>query len=212
MIHQKNYFSHEIQSKVGSLFIEGPITVKQLEQWEFHKDLNTFRPANRQKEALKTIIERPEGRIYVARHVNTIVGYVAYIYPDTMERWSKAQLDNLIELGAIEVCPSYRGYSLAKHLIYQSMKDDAMDDYIVISTEYYWHWDLKNTGVTMWQYRSILERIMNNAGLYEQKTTDPEIASHPVNSLMVRIGSRVDEISIEQFNKIRLMKTNYKLY
>jgi len=211
MIHQKNYFSHEIQSPIGSLFIEGPISVKQLQLWNFHSDLNTFRPANRQKEALKTIIERPEGRIYVARHMDTIVGYVAYVYPDTMERWSQAKLENLIELGAVEISPKYRGYSLAKHLIYYSMQDDAMNDYIVISTEYYWHWDLKNTGVTMWEYRSILERIMNNAGLFEQKTTDPEIASHPVNSLMVRIGSRVDNESVEQFDKIRLMKTKYRI-
>ncbi len=28
-----------------------------------------------------------------------------------------------------------------------------MEDYIIITTEYYWHWDLKGTGLKVWEYR-----------------------------------------------------------
>ena len=33
-----------------------------------------------------------------------------------------------------------------------------MEDYLVITTEYYWHWDLKGTGLTVWDYRKMMEQ------------------------------------------------------
>ena len=36
-----------------------------------------------------------------------------------------------------------------------------MEDYIIITTEYYWHWDLKGTGLNVWEYRKIMEKMMN---------------------------------------------------
>ena len=32
--------------------------------------------------------------------------------------------------------------------------DDAMEDYIIITTEYYWHWDLKGTGLNVGNTKS----------------------------------------------------------
>ena len=61
-----------------------------------------------------------------------------------------------------------------------------MEDYIIISTEYYWHWDLKGTGLDVWQYRKIMEKMMAAGGLEPAATDDPEICSHPANCLMVR--------------------------
>ena len=34
----------------------------------------------------------------------------------------------------------------------------TMEDYLVITTEYYWHWDLKGTGLNVWDYRKMMER------------------------------------------------------
>ena len=70
--------------------------------------------------------------------------------------------------------------------------DPAMENYIVISTEYYWHWDLKGTGLSVWEYRKVMEKVMgsvgNESGL---PPTDPEITAHPANCLMARIGKNV---------------------
>lgn len=113
-------------------------------------------------------------------------------------------MENLLELGAIEVIPKFRGASVGKNLVLVSMMDDAMEDYIIITTEYYWHWDLKGTGLNVWDYRNMLERVMNVGGLKWSATDDPEICSHPANCLMVRIGKRVSDESIQQFDRLRL--------
>ncbi len=114
-------------------------------------------------------------------------------------------MDNLIELGAIEVIPKFRGHAVGKNLLTVSMMDDAMEDYIIITTEYYWHWDLKGTGLNVWEYRKVLEKMMNSGGLIWYATDDPEISSHPANCLMVRIGKRINQESLEKFDQVRFM-------
>ncbi|MBM7660513.1 acetoin utilization protein AcuA [Bacillus mesophilus] len=203
MLHKKTYNAMELKTQHGTLIIEGPIPSEKLASYEFHEDLTSFRVPEQQKKALVEIAKLPEGRIIVARDQHMIVGYVTYLYPDPLERWSEGKMENLIELGAIEVIPKYRGKSVGKNLLTVSMMDDAMNDYIIITTEYYWHWDLKGTGLNVWEYRKVMEKMMNSGGLIWFATDDPEISSHPANCLMVRIGSRVDPDSIQQFDRLR---------
>jgi acetoin utilization protein AcuA len=201
----KTYNASEIKTAKGNIIIEGPILAEDLARLEFHEDLVAFRPPRQQHKALVEIARLPEGRIIVARENDTIVGYVTYLYPDPLERWSKGKMENLIELGAIEVIPRFRGASVGKNLLKVSMMDDHMEDYIIITTEYYWHWDLKGTGLNVWEYRKVMEKMMNAGGLEWFATDDPEISSHPANCLMVRIGKRVDNDSIQQFDSLRFM-------
>ncbi|ASS74869.1 N-acetyltransferase [Tumebacillus algifaecis] len=203
MEHPKSYFVTELSTAGGDLIIEGPVAPELLSAYEFHEGLTAFRIPDKQKQALVEIAGLPEGRIIIARHDRTIVGYVTYLYPDPMERWAEAQMDNLIELGAIEVAAPYRSGSVAKTLLDISFRDDAMNDYLVISTEYYWHWDLESTGLSVWAYKEVMKKIMGSVGMEMFATDDPEITSHPANMLMARIGSRVDLDSIEKFNEVR---------
>lgn len=205
MEHVKIYNALELKTTNGDLLIEGPLSSDQLAGLEFHKDLVAFRPPVQQHKALIEIAALPEGRIIIAREFNTIVGYVTYLYPDPLERWSQGKMENLIELGAIEVIPKFRGCSVGKSLLKVSMMDDAMEDYITITTEYYWHWDLKGTGLNVWEYRKVMEKMMGAGGLEWFATDDPEISSHPANCLMVKIGKRVDRESIQKFDQLRFM-------
>ncbi|WP_026582526.1 GNAT family N-acetyltransferase [Bacillus sp. J33] len=205
MEHKKTYNAKELKTANGNLIIEGPISPEKLADYEFHKDLVAFRPPEQQHKALVEIAGLPEGRIIIARDRHTIVGYVTYLYPDPLERWSEGKMDNLIELGAIEVIPAFRGSGTGKNLLKVSMMDDAMEDYIIITTEYYWHWDLKGTGLNVWEYRKIMEKMMNAGGLEWYATDDPEISSHPANCLMARIGKRVGQESVQQFDRLRFM-------
>lgn len=205
MEHKKTFYAKEWKTPHGDLLIEGPISPEKLEELEFHEDLIAFRPSAQQHQALVEIAQLEEGRIIIARDRNTIVGYATYLYPDPLERWSKGKMDNLLELGAIEIIPKYRGFSVGKNILYVSMMDNFMEDYIIITTEYYWHWDLKGTGLNVWEYRKMMEKMMNAGGLVWFSTDDPEICSHPANCLMVRIGKRINSESIEKFDRLRFM-------
>lgn len=204
MKHHKKYHYLENQSKDGKKFlIEGPVSKENIEQSEFDEGLVAFRPPKKQREALLKVVELVESRIIIVKEENKIVGYAIYLYPDPLERWSEVNLDNLLELGAIEVSGNYRGYQLAKTLLKVSMMDDYMEDYIIITTEYYWHWDLRGTGLSIWEYRDIMEKVMKTGGLEWYATDDPEICSHPANCLMARIGKRVGPDAVHEFNRIR---------
>ncbi|MBD7984331.1 GNAT family N-acetyltransferase [Sporosarcina sp. Sa2YVA2] len=205
MDHIKIYNAIEVKHRNGNVIIEGPIPRSELESYEFHKDLTAFRQPEQQHKALIDIADLPEGRIIIVRDMNEIVGYATFLYPDPLERWSQGNMKNLIELGAIEVIPKYRSGGVGKALLEVSMMDDAMEDYIVITTEYYWHWDLKGTKLNVWEYRKVMEKMMNAGGLEYYATDDPEISSHPANCLMAKIGSRVDQASVQQFDSLRFM-------
>lgn len=208
MNHKKTYHAKIISSALPgreALVIEGPIPGEQVARYFFHEDLKAFRIPSEQQEALVEIADLPEGRIVVARDGEMIVGYVTYHYPDPLERWSEGNIENLIELGAIEVVPAYRGNSIGTELLRVSMMDDAMEDYIVMTTEYYWHWDLKGTGLDAREYRKVMEKMMNAGGLEWYATDDPEICAHPANCLMARIGKRVDSETFQRFDRLRFI-------
>ncbi|WP_226670168.1 GNAT family N-acetyltransferase [Metabacillus litoralis] len=203
MKHPKTYNAKEIKTPTGSIFIEGPISPEKLATYDFNDGLVAFRQPIQQKKALIEIAGLPEGRIIIARQHDQIIGYVTFLYPDPLERWSEGNMKELIELGAIEVAPEFRGFSVGKNLLIVSMMDDAMEDYIIITTEYYWHWDLKGSGLNVWEYRKVMEKMMNAGGLEWYATDEPEISSHPANCLMAKIGKRIQPRSVQQFDQLR---------
>lgn len=207
--HIKTFHAATHQTSLGLITIEGPIQSDEFKQYQFHEKLVAFRPANKQFAALLEIADFEEGRIIVARTEEVIVGYVTYLYPDPLERWSLFKMKELMSLGAIEIIPEYRGERVASNLLKVAMMDDFMENYIIISTEYYWHWDLKGTKLSIWDYRRVMEKMMASGGLSPAPTDDPEIISHPANTLMVRIGKNVSKKAIEEFDRLRFL-TRYE--
>lgn len=187
------------------IIVEGPVSSKQLSEYYFDEGLKAFRPPKKQYEAIKSIADFPEGRIIIARDQDKIVGYATFLHPDPLERWATIKMEDLLELGAIEVSNDYRGMGIGSAILKVSMMDPNMEKYIVITTEYYWHWDMKSTGLNVWQYRKLMETMMGYGGLKPMSTDDPEIISHPANCLLVRIGNEVPESSVKTFDSLRFM-------
>jgi acetoin utilization protein AcuA len=185
------------------LVIEGPIPADVLSRLVLHPDLDAFRRPHEQHKALIEIAELEEGRIIAARDGETVIGYVTFHYPDEMERWSEGGMDDLIELGAVEVADDYRSLGLGKRMIHTAFEGSQLENAIVFTTEYYWHWDLEGTGLNVWDYRSMMEKLMQSVGMVWFATDDPEICAHPANCLMVRIGKEVPLSSVEQFDRVR---------
>ncbi|AWP28668.1 GCN5-related N-acetyltransferase [Paenibacillus vortex V453] len=203
MEHCKVYQSHVLFPEDRRLIIEGPVPPEQLSELTMHPDLKAFRRPGEQHEALVEIAGLPEGRIIITRDRNMIVGYVTFHYPDEQERWSEGNMKDLIELGAIEVANDYRSLGLGQQMIKTAFQEGQMEQYIVFTTEYYWHWDLKGSGLNVWDYRKMMERLMKVVDMEWYATDDPEICSHPANCLMVKIGRHVPLSSQEQFDRIR---------
>lgn len=206
MEHKKIVHEERIQFGDKTLVIEGPIAPEKLKRLKMHPGLDAFRKPAEQHSALVEISELPEGRIIAALDGDTIAGYVTFHYPDEMERWSEAKMPDLVELGAIEVASSYRSAGIGKKMIQLAFLEGQMDDLIVFTTEYYWHWDLEGSGLNVWDYRKMMERLMKSVDMIWYATDDPEICSHPANCLMVRIGKKVPFTSLEQFDRVRFQR------
>jgi acetoin utilization protein AcuA len=189
-----------------NVIIEGPVSAKAIGELQMHHDLDAFRRPKEQHEALMEIAELPEGRIILARHRDIIVGYVTFHYPDPIERWSQGSMQDLIELGAIEVIDDFRNLGLGKKLIQLAFLENQLENFITFTTEYYWHWDIEQSGLNVWEYRQMMEKLMKSVNMVWFATDDPEICSHPANCLMVRIGSKVPYASVEQFDRIRFQQ------
>lgn len=205
MEHRKRFQIMEkyIPSMQERITISGPISPKQLSGMTMDATLDAFRRPIEQHEALIEIASLPEGRIIAATIDKLIIGYVTFHYPDEYERWSEGNMIDLVELGAIEVADQYRGIGLGKDMIRLSFADQQLDNMIVYTTEYYWHWDLEGSGLNVWDYRKMMEKLMQSVDMIWYATDDPEICAHPANCLMVKIGSEVPLTSIEQFDRVR---------
>ena len=203
--HSKTYYSQTIRKNNKEIIIEGPVDSEKLKNYYFDDGLKAFRPPKKQYEAILSIADFEEGRIIIARDEDKIIGYATFLHPDPMERWATYKMDNLLELGAIEVSHEYRGIKVGSTILEVAMRDNYMENYITITTEYHWHWDMKTTGLSIWQYRNVMEKMMAHGGLKPMSTDDPEIVSHPANCLLVRIGENVDAESIKLFDSMRFM-------
>lgn len=203
MRHVKTYVTKNLKLSDTTFVIEGPISYYFLKTLTLDNQLNAFRLPQDQYEALLEITELPEGRVYIIRQDKHIVGYVTYHYPDEFERWSEGHLTYLIELGAIEISPIYRHLHLGGELIATSLSADEFEDYIVLTTEYYWHWDLDQAQLDVFEYKKLMQKLMSKGGLEIFATDDPEITSHPANCLMARIGKRITLSQQQAFDDLR---------
>ncbi|QZA33626.1 GNAT family N-acetyltransferase [Hydrogenibacillus sp. N12] len=212
IVHRKTFVREEGIRDEGtgnagaSIVVEGPLSPEALQELAMHPELTAFRPPEAQHAALIAIAGLPEGRVIVARDGRTIVGYVTFHHPDPLERWAEARDPRILELGGIEVAPPYRRSGIAKRLLRVAFQAPEMEDYLVYSTEYYWHWDLRGTGLDVWDYGRLMERLMGTVGLERMATDDPDIAAHPANALMVRIGRNVPWETVVAFDRLRFRR------
>ncbi len=191
MNHLKTYQSEDYYIHDKQFVIEGPLTYEDLKALTFDAHLTAFRDAEDQYEALFKLQHYQKVEFMLLAKMNSLWVMSLSHYPDEIERWSTGNLPYLIELGAIEVSINFRQLHLAEKLIQLSLSTPELEDYIVITTEYYWHWDLKNSKLDVFDYKKLMQRLMATGGLEIFATDDPEITSHPANCLMARIGKNI---------------------
>ncbi|SFH11391.1 acetoin utilization protein AcuA [Desulfotomaculum arcticum] len=190
----------QLTTSKGPVVIEGPVSTDYVESLGIIKSLNNFRNAKRQKEALGHIAGLPDGMVYIARHDNEIIGYVLFHYPNQYSRWVKHP--RILELGAIEISREWQRRGLAKAILAEAFKNPVLEDYIIITTEFYWHWDIRNSGLDVWGYQRMLKNVFGSVGFKRRRTDDPEILEHQANMLMVRVGNNVSPNHTKMFDNL----------
>lgn len=201
-------FHKKITTPKGRIVIAGPILPEELEGLSLDDGLRAFRVPERQHKALMEIAKMEKGQIFAAIFERIIVGYISFHLPDKFERWGQANIPELIELGGMETSPAWRGLKLSSTILKEAFANGRFSENIVIATEYCWHWDLKGTGLPVYKYRQMMEKLLGQVGLYPLGTDDPEISSHPANMFSVRVGSKVSSEAFLSFEAIRYLNKN----
>ena len=100
------------------------------------------------------------------------------------------KLDGVYEL-SIETSPDWRGLGIARGLVEFCTQAPWIEHLILLGMGLDWHWDLQSTGLDAGGYGDVLRKILLPAGFREVHTSEPNIAMHASNVLLVRVGSRV---------------------
>jgi acetoin utilization protein AcuA len=190
-------------SPKGQVYIEGPVSEDYIESLIMNQNLRNFRPPDKQKEALIRITAMSEAMVYIARHAQEIIGYITFHKPDEYTRWSRHP--RILEMGGIEISPDWRKCGVGDNLMRLAYADKNLDNFIVITMEYCWHWDLRNTTLDVWGYQKMLTKLFARVGLIKISTDDPDIIEHPANVLMARVGKNVSREDHMRFEAMKFL-------
>lgn len=195
---------HTFATYKGTVHVEGPVSDTYLDSLIINDQLNTFRPHKRQKESLMIITNLPQGMIYIARHEKKIIGYVTFHYPDEYSRWIKHP--RVLEMGGIEISSDWRRCKVAQNLLITAFSNPNLENYIVITQEFCWNWDLRSSGLNIYAYQKMLSGLFTIVGMKVVGTDDPEICEHPANVLMARYGNNVTKQDLMLFESLRYLQ------
>jgi acetoin utilization protein AcuA len=185
----------------GKVTVETMMPATAIRRLTFDAGLTSISSPQRTFNHLCKVASWQRGSVTAAWHAECLllVGYVAIHQPDPETRWGAIPLPQLLELGSIEVSRDWRGLGLAKTLLDVTFTDPWLEDKVLISNEFVWHWDLEGTGLSKWKYRVMLRHILGRVGFREMTTDEPNTRWDPANIFMVRIGREVPEELIRRF-------------
>jgi acetoin utilization deacetylase AcuC-like enzyme len=183
----------------GPLVLRDRCPASLLRRLEVDPGIHAFvRAPEEEREILARIAEEPAGEVVVAHTPEgVVVGYVAILEPEPGTRFSS--LPGLLEVGAVEVATGWRQGGVAGALLRFAVEPDPFEDLILIASGLAWHWDLDHSGLSAVAYRRVLRRVFEVAGFESLATDEPEIAYHPANLFVARVGGRVPPARRAQF-------------
>ena len=146
----------------------------------------------REHQLLVDIAKRPDSVLTLAYTLSgEIVGEVTLAPADA---WWEG-LGQTYEI-AVQVSSRWRRLGIARQLLAFALELDALEEIIILALGLSWHWDTEGLGLTRYRYR---QQLFAGYGFCEYLTTEPNIRMDPANILLARIGSQVDQHSVNHF-------------
>jgi acetoin utilization protein AcuA len=161
-----------------------------------------YEEARKTKQVLSDLCADKDNMVVCAVKDDALVGYVTIVKPEPGTRWdrinaslvrSSERLQNpvLMELGSIEISTPWRSMGLGRELLAFTFEDPRFEEKIVFSRELSWHWDLRSSDLSVYEYRSMLLRLFESAGFRYTETDDDEICYSGENMFTARVGRNV---------------------
>ena len=146
----------------------------------------TRRP-QREHAILQHVAASGHGSVAVAHTKAGVI--VAHIVLTPAEDWWR-NVPGLYEL-SIETSRDWRRRGIARALLDFCMRSPWVEHVIVLAMGLDWHWDLQGTGLDIDGYRGMLRSLFEPVGFHQVHTSEPNVALHASNLLLVRVGARV---------------------
>ncbi len=188
-------------TSAGALILQSSCPLSLVTSLKADRGLHAFaHTAEREHQLLLGIAERPDCALTLAyTTTDEIVGQVTLA---PAEPWWQG-VANTYEL-AIEVSSPWRRLGIARQLLSLTLEHPAVEEMIIVAMGLFWHWDIKDSGLSPSRYRSLLAHILEPYHFFECLTDEPNIGLDPANILLVRIGERVKQESMNQlFGRMR---------
>jgi acetoin utilization deacetylase AcuC-like enzyme len=99
-------------------------------------------------------------------------------------------LPGLYEL-TIETSRRWRRLGIARALLGFTVGAPWIDRLTLLAVGLDWHWDLESSGLAAAEYRNVLQALFVEVGFKAFRTSEPNVALHASNLLLVRIGRDV---------------------
>lgn len=160
----------------------------------------THRP-EREHAILLRAAQSGHGAVAVAHTpAGAIVGQIVLAGGDDWWR----DLAGVYEL-SIQTSQNWRQLGVARELLQFCVGAPWIDHLILFATGLDWHWDLAGLGLDAREYRSLLRSLFERAGFRVAPTSEPNVAFHPSNLLLVRVGAQVAPVRQKAFDEARLV-------
>lgn len=193
------------ETSCGLIYFSRRVPAEQLARMQLAEGLGIFFRFNleRQMETLLKIAQMNYGNIIIAYTAeDLIVGYVTMHPIDESERWNvlnrPGEALRVYEFGAIEISRKWRGCDISSNLMRAAFEGDKwIEDKIIVSVAFAWHWDYEELGISKYIYSDMLKKIIASAGFQKMDTDEPNVMMDGANMFMVRVGKRVP-LEVEQ--------------
>lgn len=180
----------------GTVYLRDRCSATFVERLRVDAGLHAFaRTPAREHELLLNIARSEQGQLALAYTGDgVIVGQVTFAEADAW--WDEVGVCREV---AIEVSANWRRLGVARQLIDLVAARSDLEDWILLAMGLSWHWETEQTGLSGMRYRNMLAELVAPYGFSEYLSTEPNIRDTPMNILLARLGSRVDQATLRQF-------------